>query len=96
MNDPEQIIIVSDTIFLGDHNHSETMYALDSSSGNPIWEYTPPILDGSALINDYVVAENSVYLTTDDKVTALDLLTGELLWQVELDNEIEYASSEAD
>lgn len=64
-----------------------SIYALDVASGAMIWKY--PLQSGSGYTLP-LIAEDVVYVGNKDSIDALDMKTGELLWQVEVDSEYEY------
>lgn len=59
--------------------------AFDNSSGNFIWEYPVSLKIGNLLSNNvFDVDENVVVISQDDGLLALDVSTGQELWNVSL------------
>lgn len=60
------------------------LHALDSASGGMVWSY---------FVYDYtepIVLDNTVYVGNRYSIDALDLRTGHVLWQVDVDSRYEY------
>lgn len=62
-----------------------TLYALDAVSGTMIWQYT---LQSTRTMP--VTSETAVYVANKDSIDAIDLRTGQLLWQISVDSLYEF------
>lgn len=62
-----------------------TLYALDAMSGIMIWQYT---LQSTCTMP--VASKTAVYVANKDSIDAIDLKTGQLLWQVSVDSLYEF------
>lgn len=81
--DPEHVVL----FVLGasvDRSRVYRLYALDVTSGEMIWSY--PLYDFA----EPVVRDGVAYIGNRYTIDALDLRTGDVLWQVNIDSEYEY------
>lgn len=62
--------------------------ALDAISGDTLWKYE--LVSGGRGLSDSLVNEGVVYVGNQRTIDALDLQTGALLWQVEVDSAYEF------
>jgi outer membrane protein assembly factor BamB len=69
------------------------LYGVDSATGAKIWEYDLKYGDGSHGVTAPVVIAGAVYIGNRDSIDALDLETGKLLWQVEVDSSYSFLVS---
>ena len=69
------------------------LYGLDAATGAKIWEYALKCEDGSHGVTAPVVIAGVVYIGNRDSIDVLDLETGMLLWQVEVDSSYSFLVS---
>jgi len=69
------------------------LYGLDGATGAKIWEYALKYGDGSQGVTAPVVIAGAVYIGDRDSIDVLDLETGMLLWQVEVDSSYSFLVS---
>jgi outer membrane protein assembly factor BamB len=69
------------------------LYGVDTATGAKIWEYALKYRYGSHGVTEPVIIAGAVYIGNRDSIDVLDLETGTLLWQVEVDSSIIYLVS---
>jgi alcohol dehydrogenase (cytochrome c) len=74
-------------------NYGERIQALDATNGNLLWEYTHRLPEGFTRETFYrtkralAIGDNKLIVpTTDMRILALDVKTGEVLWDVSTDD----------